>query len=471
MIMEKVLTNDKPRVSPQTQYETRRIRDLLQASFSDEDLTVFCFDHFRPVHNSFTVGMTLGQKVQLLIEYCDRHNSLNELDSRVQEFVNSLRLEPPQPRVIDKGGRSKLSDKPDNPPRSKPPIENPYYHGSPIRSPEAFFGRRAEVKAILDSLKRKQSVSLVGPRRIGKTSTLNYISHPDVMAEHHLPVDRNVMVMINFQGLAHQTPAELLSLLLEETAHKLAEIGQPELLDQASLQSPDFVQFRQAVKRIEKAGLRLVFLMDEFELLIENNSNLDRDFFGGLRNLGESFEVTFVTATPTPLHELSLRQGSVLGSPFFNIFRQQTLGLMPPGEARQLLTEPSQGLFSEADVDFLLGLAGPYPFFLQIAAYHLFNLRNAGAGEGVAQLADFSDQEIYGLVRDLFADEASGHFQFIWQHLTKAEENAIAAILQGGLLSKKQQDALRLLDRHCLVYENQIFSQAFAEFSREQLGS
>ena len=55
------------------------LRQYLVDKFGDEDLEVFCADYFRPVHDQFAQGMTKGQKVHLLLEYCRRHDLLSVL--------------------------------------------------------------------------------------------------------------------------------------------------------------------------------------------------------------------------------------------------------------------------------------------------------------------------------------------------------------------------------------------------------
>ena len=55
-------------------------------------------------------------------------------------------------------------------------IENPYVQRNAIREPDYFFGRTQETREILNYLARGQSVSIVGPRRIGKTSLLLHLS-------------------------------------------------------------------------------------------------------------------------------------------------------------------------------------------------------------------------------------------------------------------------------------------------------
>jgi FixJ family two-component response regulator len=58
---------------------TASVRWLLLNAFSDEEITTFCFDCFRPVYDKFAEGMSFPFKVHLLIEYCDRHGEIAKL--------------------------------------------------------------------------------------------------------------------------------------------------------------------------------------------------------------------------------------------------------------------------------------------------------------------------------------------------------------------------------------------------------
>ncbi|MCX6029944.1 MAG: SIR2 family protein [Chloroflexi bacterium] len=60
------------------------IRDLLNAAFNDEELTTLCFDTFRPVYEDFATGMSKGQKVQRLLDYCIRQEQVDDLLAAVQ---------------------------------------------------------------------------------------------------------------------------------------------------------------------------------------------------------------------------------------------------------------------------------------------------------------------------------------------------------------------------------------------------
>jgi len=61
------------------------IRDLLTAAFSDEELTTLCFDHFRPVYDNYSSGMSKSQKIQLLLDHCVRHDRVETLLNLVRE--------------------------------------------------------------------------------------------------------------------------------------------------------------------------------------------------------------------------------------------------------------------------------------------------------------------------------------------------------------------------------------------------
>jgi hypothetical protein len=66
--------------------DARGTRDLLTAAFDDEELTSLCSDHFFPVYQNFTVGMSMGQKIQRLLDYCVRHLQMDELLELVQQY-------------------------------------------------------------------------------------------------------------------------------------------------------------------------------------------------------------------------------------------------------------------------------------------------------------------------------------------------------------------------------------------------
>jgi hypothetical protein len=79
----------RPTPSPgaaQPDWDTSTIRALLTAAFDDQEITALCFDHFGPVQDDFSVGMSKGQKIQRLLDYCVRHGQVEKLMALVRQY-------------------------------------------------------------------------------------------------------------------------------------------------------------------------------------------------------------------------------------------------------------------------------------------------------------------------------------------------------------------------------------------------
>lgn len=68
------------------EYNSKAIRELVQAAFTDEEFWVFCYDYFPGVYQKFSTGMTYTHKAHLLIEYCGQTNSFDQLLGLVKEI-------------------------------------------------------------------------------------------------------------------------------------------------------------------------------------------------------------------------------------------------------------------------------------------------------------------------------------------------------------------------------------------------
>lgn len=91
----------------QSEYNTSSIRRLLFVAFGDEDFTIFCYDFYPHVYQKFAAGMTFPQKIQFLVEYCNRNNLFDELLSLVKasnpnrfaEFYPYHRIDDKEPKI------------------------------------------------------------------------------------------------------------------------------------------------------------------------------------------------------------------------------------------------------------------------------------------------------------------------------------------------------------------------------------
>src|SRR5210317_579573 len=93
-------------------------------------------------------------------------------------------------------------------------VDNPFFHRGAIRRASYFHGRRSEVEQILGLLRNGQSVSLIGPRRIGKSSILLHICRPAVREPFGLQPPNALFVMLDCQELGGSPPEEVYEALL-----------------------------------------------------------------------------------------------------------------------------------------------------------------------------------------------------------------------------------------------------------------
>src|SRR6266705_3170243 len=101
---------------------------------------------------------------------------------------------------------------------------NPFTYGNPISDARRFTGRAREVDQIFSRLRNVEfeSSSLVGERRIGKTSLLNYIADPEVRRAHGLNPNEAIFVYADLALLdATTTPLRLWQYLFHQMQQHL----------------------------------------------------------------------------------------------------------------------------------------------------------------------------------------------------------------------------------------------------------
>ena len=284
-------------------------------------------------------------------------------------------------------------------------MQNPYTHRSTIHDPSMFFGRSAELARLYALLGNTQSISIVGDRRIGKSSLLYSLALPEVQARVNGPdFTKYVFVFIDLQGSVYRNAAEFLDHLLDKLQQQTAAVGK--LTTDPTTVRQD--AFETAVAEVNKRGFKLIFLLDEFDY-VTRNEQLDAALFSFLRYMATNYDLALITASQRPLAQLC--HTDIVDSPFFNIFARVTLEALTWEEARQLIITPSlkAGYALEEDANWVLTLTGSQPIFVQIACFYLL--------EAKRRLPDneFVD---YDAVGRLFYEEARDHFEYAWTHLS-----------------------------------------------------
>jgi hypothetical protein len=286
---------------------------------------------------------------------------------------------------------------------------NPFTYGNPISDPKRFFGRDREVEQIFGRLRNPEfeSSSIVGDRRIGKTSLLNYLTDPAVRAAHGLGADSYAFVYADLQMVdGAMGPEQLWRRLLasyEEGCRDDVIVAElKELLERKRLDTFDLDAF---FRKLDARGQHVVFLLDEFDQ-VTTNPNFGPDFYFGFRSLAIHRKIALVTSSRMELVELCHSE-SVKSSPFFNIFANVNLRLFSPADFRSLVSESLRDTnvrFTDPEIEQVLELAGLHPYFLQAACSLLYEAYREDLDPAVRQQ----------ILRDRFHAEAVPHFVDYW---------------------------------------------------------
>ena len=302
-------------------------------------------------------------------------------------------------------------------------MNNPFTFGNPIRDPAHFFGRDTELRQIVSRLlsSAHESTSIVGERRIGKTSLLLHLSNDNVASSLGLTPERFCLIYIDFQGLTDITPRRFWQRVLRKMARSICQL---DLMDEITalekLDSFDLFDLEDLWETIADHGLTVALLLDEFEYVTQN-PNFGPDFFGGLRALAIHHNLPLVTATRRELVDLC-HSDEIKGSPFFNIFASVVLRPF----SREEIVELATGYLAETGLstsleeqELLLRLGGGHPFYAQIAGYYLVE----------AKLKCLSGDQLTRQVTSDFDGQADPHFHYLWSHCQESEKITLLAVI------------------------------------------
>jgi predicted Ser/Thr protein kinase len=294
-------------------------------------------------------------------------------------------------------------------------MSNPYLSRGPVRDPDMLFGRRHELHEIAAFVTGSQSISIVGPRKIGKTSLIYSLLRPSSWPDLRLDAD-NLFVYLDCEVLGEGAHAEIFGQFAAEMIAALEERGlAPEPALELAVARPTRLTFEAAVRKLNQRGLRVTLVLDEFERL-STNSQLDVNFFNALRSIAGRYQFVFLTASARPLIELTYsgRSQEILSSPFFNIFAPVFLGLLAKEDAYRLMREPMRkagGAFAPATEDLLYDLVGGHPLGLQVACFHAFDV-----------------QDDHAEIERRTLRELEAHFAYTWHNLTPVEQDALRRV-------------------------------------------
>lgn len=377
----------------------------------------------------------------------DRPAGIREVEAELGEILSRL------------GGEVQAQPPAAAPPKPRLRLANPYLNRVMIKKTEDFFGRGQETSRIFARLNATPpgSISVVGDRRIGKSSLLNHIYSQSVRAANLQHPDRMVMVFLDFQQEKNMSLEAFVRTLLGMAALELR--GRTDISDC----TPDLDGVRGLVQRLDRAGFRLVVLLDEFDA-ITTNSDFSLEFFSFLRYLANHYNVAYLTSSSRDLQDLCHTK-EISDSPFFNIFSTLRLGLFRREEASELICAPSRraGRPLAPFQNPLIEMAGLFPFFLQIACSQTIEYLEE---DPTVTSPDFE------LVGRRFFEEARFHYRYIWDGLDNVERSTLLRLARGKEIPANMQHVQdHLLRRSYILHENgrqRLFASAFADFVRQE---
>ncbi len=245
-------------------------------------------------------------------------------------------------------------------------MPNPFFYGGRV-NPEQFVGRRAELQRIFAGLEvahtgQMQSFSVVGPRRIGKSSLLFYVAQRYAHYLTHAAPYRFAYIELQ-DAHCHTLNGLLDGILKQLDAGELVGNHAP------------LVEFQDALLALRKRGALPVVCLDEFEELIHRREQFTLDFYESLRYLMNQHALAFITASKSPLIDLAQTLGYT--SPFFNIFTHLPLGELTDDEARALLVRGADcdRAFTPTEQNDAWRLAGNHPYKLQLIGSLLYQAK------------------------------------------------------------------------------------------------
>jgi hypothetical protein len=350
-----------------------------------------------------TLGQQMGTKTQISLSDTKTYPALTPPKSTATELSYST-PHLPRPATLN---------------------ENPFFYGGAI-APEQFYGRREILNLLVQRLKAAQSVSIVGERRMGKSSLLNYF-----MAYTAENFASNVIVVyLDLMKAYSRTRLGLMKALRRALTRLWHEPW-------SAHEDGDLMAFDFALEELQADGLRLLLCLDEVENLTEQAAEFN-DVLEDWRASAQMGQMAILTASAQPLADLCASGG--VTSPFYNIFSQHRLGLLDKEEWRALVMD-NMNVTAE-DLTFIERVAGGHPFFTQMAASHLWETRRQGRvdHEQLYQELWFQlEPHLRHLWRSLTAEEQTALYQLVDHTAPRPQPRIVAALERRGITTPKQQ--------------------------------
>lgn len=293
-----------------------------------------------------------------------------------------------------------------------------YIIGHPIKHPADFYGRHEQIGRFFEVIggRQAQSVSVLGLRRAGKTSFLQYIAHPEIMARYLPNPEAYTLVYLDMSSC--KTPSDFYYRLLQRLKVSLGKAKTDFLWKESPLGQTNLYDIESYLCQFPQK--RVVLLLDEFDHL--RTEAFTHDFLTELRAMTGvlEYELACVTASYWDLYTLGTRLGLPPTSPFYNIFYPTPIFVaeLEAVETMALIQMPAAKgdiMFSNAELEEIQEMAGSLPFFVQATAAKWCQQKRANHPVQPAR------------IRQQLAADLAPYFDQWWHSFNEAERAVLLA--------------------------------------------
>lgn len=318
------------------------------------------------------------------------------------------------------------------------PFMSPYITGDPVRDSHMFFGRRAELTEILQTLRghyQDRITVIHGRRRTGKTSVLFQLKEgdPQILGLDELRefLQQYVPVYITFERFGREAEVfriyhHIYSSIVD--AVRPCQVETPEYSIKAFRDLPADAILEDTLRSLRQplgsCGKRLVLMFDEFDTLIRNKGE-DEGLFGFIREIiiryGDLLSFVFAGAEEMlGMMQSKTRRLYQMASTPIEIVN------LSSEEARDLVVRPMASVNPDFEWDkpataYVVNVTGRNPYYIQTLCDRVVNdLIN-----GKRQRATYTDVE-RAILR---VAEAIGDLDDTIDRLENAEEKVVLTCL------------------------------------------
>ena len=81
-------------------------------------------------------------------------------------------------------------------------LRNPFFSRQRITDPDCFYGRQREIEALYGAVITHQCRSIVGERKLGKSSLLTAVAQPALMKRYGLDPAHTLFLYLDLEGMS-----------------------------------------------------------------------------------------------------------------------------------------------------------------------------------------------------------------------------------------------------------------------------